>query len=120
MTSLLTGTIGFGVSPRFILTSADAPVSFTLFSTLFAGYNAGVPSALGNSVVFSNALSVGVGGGIALELRLLERLSLRVQANLARLSLSTSTTASGLIGFSQVVVGASFIPSPSIELRLYL
>lgn len=120
-TNVLIGAIGFGISPRFIMTSTNAPVSFTFFSTLLAGYSTGGQAVEGNPNVFGNALSLGVGGGIALELRLLERLALRVQANLARLSISTLASVSGGgNGFNQVVVGASFIPSPSIELRLYL
>lgn len=119
------GTIGLGLSPRFVMTNADAPVSFTLFSTLFAGYSSSGPSAgVSNFQVSSHALAVGVGGGIAFELRLLERLAVRVQANLARLSLSSVTvrTTGGVAASeaNQLLVGASFIPSPSIELRLYL
>lgn len=124
-----TGTIGIGLSPRFIMTNADAPVSFTLFSTVSAGYSASGPGsvALGTGAagfLSSSALSVGLGGGVAFELRLLERLSIRVQANLVRLSVTSLTTRfSGggpAIEQNQTLVGASFIPSPSIELRLYL
>jgi hypothetical protein len=121
--SLLTGSIGLGVSPRFIMTNPDAPVSFTLYSTLLAGYS-GAPGAATVSPAGltlsppGSALSVGVGGGFAFELRLLERLSVRVQVHLARLSLTSQTFSNG--AFNQLLLGASFIPSPSLELRLYL
>ena len=124
-----TGTIGIGLSPRFIMTNADAPVSFTLFSTVSAGYSASGPGSvsLGTGTagfLSSGALAVGLGSGVAFELRLLERLSVRVQANLVRLSVASLTTRFSAGGpvteQNQVLVGASFLPSPSIELRLYL
>lgn len=120
------GSIGVGLSPRFTMTGPDAPVSFALFATLFGGYNSiegsGMPSS--PPVLSSNALAIGVGGGVAFELRLLERLAVRVQASLVRLSLSSFTTRISMLApqnqFNETVVGGSFIPSPSLELRLFL
>ncbi|MBM4780529.1 MAG: hypothetical protein GQE15_22755 [Archangiaceae bacterium] len=119
------GSVGVGVSPRFIVTNPDAPVSFTLYSTLFLGYASGgqaVVGAVGNAL--TSAVSGGVGGGIALELKLLERLSVRAQANLVRLTVSRSTIAvsSGGATSESVLntVGVNVLPTPSLELRLYL
>ncbi len=119
------GTIGLGLSPRFILTNADAPVSFTLYSTVFAGYASGGQAILGLSgTSLTSAVSAGVGGGIALELKLLERLSVRAQANLVRFTVSHSTISvmsGGQTSVSVVdAVGVNVIPTPSLELRIYL
>jgi hypothetical protein len=120
------GTIGLGLSPRFILTNADAPVSFTLYSTVFAGYAGGGQAILGLSgTSLTSAVSAGVGGGMALELKLLERLSVRAQANLVRFTFSHSTI-SVMSGGAQTsvsvvdAVGVNVIPTPSLELRIYL
>lgn len=119
------GSIGLGVSPRFILTNPDAPVAFTVYSTVFGGYASGGQAVLGlTGTALTSSLSFGVSGGVALELKLLERLSVRAQANLARFTLSRSTIGvNSTGGSSQSVVdgvGFNIIPTPSLELRLYL
>lgn len=119
------GSIGLGLSPRFILTNADAPVSFTLYSTVFLGYASGGQAVLGLAGnTLTSAISGGVGGGIALELKLLERLSVRAQANLVRLTVSRTAiavSANGAMSESILnTVGVNVLPTPSLELRLYL
>lgn len=129
------GSVAIGVSPRFTLTSASAPVAFTLFATLATGFaGAGsvvsiltpTPMELTSS---SQTFAVGAAGGIALEKRFFERLSVRIQAQLARVSLNRFWTASQLVDSEGAVVNsrnvasvvnANLVPSPSIELRLYL
>lgn len=132
----VSGSIAIGLSPRFTLTSASAPVAFTVFATLATGYSSsgavfstGTPTPVDVSWS-SQALSVGVLGGIALEKRFFERLAVRVQAQLARVSLNRGWSASQSLDQSTgavvdarsvgSVVNASLVPSPSIELRLYL
>ncbi len=118
------GSIGLGVSPRFILTNPDAPVAFTVYSTVFGGYASGGQAVLGLSgTALTSSLSFGVSGGVALELKLLERLSVRAQANLARFTLSRSRIVVSGTGTSESVidgVGINIIPTPSLELRIYL
>lgn len=120
------GSIGVGVSPRFVMTAPEAPVSFTIYGSVFAGYagqSLGILAGVMPST--SSSVSVGVGGGVAFELRLLERLSVRAQANLVRLSvtrLGIAIPSAALVPMNETVfttVSANVIPSPSLELRLY-
>lgn len=123
MVSTPAGTIGLGVSPRFVLTNAEAPVSFTVFSTVMLGYS----GASANVNVSGNASQVtsltgSIAGGAALELKLLERLALRVQATFARLYVSRAAVRTAPSAMEAIVTGGgvNFIPSPGLELRIYL
>lgn len=132
--SLPWGSAAIGVSPRFTLTPESAPVAFTILATVFTGY-----SGFGGKYLITplqevtysvQTLSVGATGGIALEKRFLERFAVRIQAQLARVMLNRNWTSSPTrnatteeVTESRIVssfVNASFVPSPSIELRLYL
>lgn len=113
----ISGSVGFALSPRFILTNVDAPVSFTLYATVFAGYASVALSAA--PPLSASAVSLGVAGGIAFERRLIDRLSLRAQASLVRLSLAQVTSATGASAAGTTAISANLIPSPSVELRLY-
>jgi hypothetical protein len=117
------GSLGVGVSPRFVLTTTEAPVSFTVFSTVMIGYS----GASGNINVTGTAgevtsLTGSISGGGALELKLLERLALRVQATFARLYVSRAALKTAPSAAEAIVTGGgvSFIPSPGLELRVYL
>jgi hypothetical protein len=130
------GSVALGISPRFTLTSETAPVAFTVLATVFTGYS-GASSVISvntpNPIELtgsSQALSVGVLGGVALEKRFFERMAVRIQAQLARVALNRYWNAGQSINQSTgdvidnrsvvSVVNASLVPSPSIELRLYL
>lgn len=130
------GSAAIGISPRFTLTSESAPVAFTVLATVFTGYagyggvlTIGAP-AMVEATYTAQTFSVGVLGGIALEKRFLERFAVRIQAQLARVALNRQWNsypsfdqATGTVLDNRNVssfVNASFVPSPSIELRLYL
>ncbi|MDP3233768.1 MAG: hypothetical protein Q8N26_13390 [Myxococcales bacterium] len=111
------GSATIGVSPRFTLTPEHSPVAFTVLATVFTGYSSlSVLGPMGTQTVSGRA-----SGGIALEKRFFDRLAIRIQAQLARVTLSRTssplTTGNQAVGS---VINASFVPSPSIELRLYL
>lgn len=130
------GSVALGLSPRFTLTSEDAPVGFTAFATAFAGYSSlGAVLAFGGQTPMefeysAQLMTLGAAGGFALEKRFFERLAIRIQAQFVRVTLNrywttsrTTDLSSGTVTPSRnvsSVVGASFVPSPSIELRLYL
>lgn len=119
-----TGSLGIGFSPRFVLTDPTAPVSFTFFTTVMIGY-AGTTTNVnltGMNGVLVSALTGSVAGGGALEIKLLERLALRVQASFLKFSVArTGLKASPMATEAVVTVtGVSVIPSPGLELRLYL
>lgn len=117
--TIFTGLLGLGVSPRFTLTKPDAPVAFTLFTTLFASYGR-APGTAGFATTFGT--SVGLAGGLAFELRLVERLSVRAQASVvsAGISSTTSSPVFGSVSLRQDVLTARLVFAPSVELRLYL
>lgn len=117
------GSLGVGVSPRFVLTAPEAPVSFTFFTTVMIGYaaatsNVNLTGMLGQVSVLSGS----VAGGGALELKLLERLAVRVQASFVRFSVSRLGVKASMNATESTATttGVSFIPSPGLELRLYL
>lgn len=115
------GTIGFSLSPRFVLTEPDAPVSFTFFTTAMLGYGAGTMSfGLATPSAQLTAITGSVSGGGALELKLLERLALRVQASFVRFSVSRSSVRLTTGEAASTTVGVSVIPLPGLELRVYL
>lgn len=128
------GSAAIGVSPRFTLTSPSAPVAFTVLATAFTGYfsqgGTSLITPLGEFPAGAQTLTVGALGGIALEKRFLERFAVRIQAQVARVSFNRSWTAfptqdpsTGVVSENRNAasyVSASFVPSPSIELRLYL
>ncbi len=128
------GSIAIGVSPRFTLTSQSAPVAFTVLATVFTGFASGggvlISTPLQEFTFSAQTLSVGAMGGIALEKRFFERFAVRIQAQLARVTFSRNWSSSptqdlttGAVTDNRNVssfVNASFVPSPSIELRLYL
>jgi hypothetical protein len=121
-------SVNLGVSPRFTLTPRSAPVAFTVFATVFAGYSTFSYPVTEDRTTSSKAFSLGAAGGMALEKRFLERLAVRVQAQLVRLGFvrtwATLPTVPGPLAAENSTVNSSFnaslIPSPSIELRLYL
>ncbi|MBM4776425.1 MAG: hypothetical protein GQE15_01870 [Archangiaceae bacterium] len=133
--TLPSGSVAIGLSPRFTLTKTSAPVAFTLFATLATGFagSGSVVSILTPTPMevtsSTQTFAVGATGGIALEKRVFERLAVRIQAQLARVSLNRFWTTSqlsdsegGVVNSRNVasVVNANLVPSPSIELRLYL
>jgi hypothetical protein len=121
-------SVNLGVSPRFTLTPQSAPVAFAVFATVFAGYSTLSYPVSEDQATGSRMLSLGALAGISLEKRFLERLAVRVQAQLVRLGLvrtwATLPTAPSPLTAENLVVSSTFnasvIPSPSIELRLYL
>lgn len=128
------GSAAIGVSPRFTVTPESAPVALTVLATAFTGFasSGGVwaVTPLQEFTYSAQTLSVGAMGGVALEKRFSDRLALRIQAQLARVALNRSWTvlptvdqATNTVSEGRSVgsfVSASFVPSPSIELRLYL
>lgn len=125
--SPVSGSVAIGLSPRFTLTSAAAPVAFTVFTTMATGI-----ASWGGADNTSNSqtLTLGLSGGVSLEKRFFERLAVRIQAQLARVTLNRTWSAwqavdpmTGAVVDSRSVgsvVNANLVPSPSIELRLYL
>ncbi len=119
-----TGSLGVGFSPRFVLTDPTAPVSFTFFTTVMIGY-AGTTTNVnltGMNGVLVSSLTGSVAGGGALEIKLLERLALRVQASFVKFSVARTGLKANATATEAVVTvsGVSLIPSPGLELRLYL
>lgn len=123
----VSGSVAIGLSPRFTLTSAAAPVAFTVFTTMATGFG-----SWSGAVDTSNSqtFTVGLSGGVSLEKRFFERLAVRIQAQLARVTLNRAWSAWQTIDPSTgavvdarsvgSVVNANLMPSPAIELRLYL
>lgn len=113
------GGVGAVIGPRFIITNPDAPVAVSAYTAALVSYAITDLSQFGSSTT-----SVGGVGGLALERWLIERLAIRIQVQLLRATWSeTKSWADSALGGRQVVwshsTQVSFIPGPSVELRLY-
>lgn len=114
------GSVSVLVGPRWIITNPDAPVAVSAYAAGLFGY--GVID-FGDSK--GTTLTVGGVGGLALERWLIERLAVRLQVQLIRATWNESQTslASPLnpvpAGSTSNSTQVSFIPGPSLELRLY-
>jgi hypothetical protein len=113
------GGVGALFGPRFILTNPDAVVSVSAYAAALVSYS------LSDLVQFSSSsLTIGGAGGLALERWLIERLAIRIQVQLIRATWSEiqSRVDSALGGVQSAWAHStqvSFIPGPSVELRLY-
>lgn len=127
----LFGGASLGVSPRFTVSPEPWPVALTVFATTFLGGYAG-SSSFGSEGVLGRSefqnLQLGLSGGLALEKRFFERLAVRIQAQLIRVTFTRAWQTLPQMADVAIVplrsVGSSFsagfAPAPSIELRLYL
>lgn len=113
------GGVGALLGPRFILTNPDAVVAVSAYAAALVSY-----SIADLSQFSSSSLTIGGAGGLALERWLIERLAIRIQVQLIRATWSeTQSRAESALGGVQSLwahsTQVSFIPGPSVELRLY-
>lgn len=121
--AMTNASIGATLGPRWILTNPDAVVAVSAWVAAVASYG-----VLEFPATFAlRSTSFGGLAGVALERTLLERLSIRLHLQLARVTWSRSVleqTGTPLIDPAPAatraeVTQASFLPSPSLELRFY-
>lgn len=120
------GGLTASLGPRFVLSDASLPVAVSVYVAGSAGYAAasyGTPSDMSQG---GHTWSFGASGGVAVERQLINRLALRIQTQLVRATLDQSFTRFPMTPLSGTVqerndtsLRVSFLPSPSVELRLY-
>jgi hypothetical protein len=121
-TEVRTNTISVAVSPglRKVLTAEDAPLEVSVLGELQLGLarTSSDPGSSGGVTLTAHAFHGGLGGGFAVERRLLEGLSVRAAVRLAAAGYDRATTEAGgqslakSEGFSVALAVA-----PSLEMR---
>lgn len=121
--SMTNAGVGATLGPRWIITNPDAIVAVSAWVAAVASYGVlELPTSFA-----LRSTSFGGLAGVALERTLIERLTIRLQLQLARVTWSRGVleqTATPLIDASPAttraeVTQASFLPAPSVELRFY-
>lgn len=121
------GGASLGLSPRFTPSPESWPVALTFYATSSVGWNAGGFESVAGRQEYQQ-LQLALGGGIALEKRFFERLAVRVQAQLLRVTFFRTWNSIPLAVSDETIISrsvsssfsAGLVPAPSMELRLYL
>lgn len=108
------GSVSALLGPRWIFTNPESPIALSGYVAGLVGY--GVVAV---SQVAGGTLTLGGVIGAALERVLIDRLALRLQLQLLRVTWSESWQTGALAAQVSHNTQVSFIPGPSLELRFY-
>lgn len=125
--STSSSSVAVSVGPRWPLTDPASPIAFSLYAAATAGYATMSLGNPGDEPLGGHSFSFGINGGLAVERMLIDRLALRITAQMVRATLgrnfvqttSTPTVLGSAVTQASTATQISAVPSPSIELRFY-